>query len=292
MDTTAIKAAQLRTSFENMKEATGRGLVTALIAASDAINMRFNPAQYAADMAVRDVAKALEKEQEALKGVNEIASRMSGINNLNTQLKQQREEYDKLMATVKTPKPMEGMTVGDDNFLSQRLDWSRDPEIKDGIYAIGQAIDWMDEQIEEWLTDMDEDMKSEFFPNIEKANASVQTLGKSVGVMLVSQFDSLGVAIGESLSGAEGALNSLGQAIMQNLGNLLIMFGFQMGPAGLPLILAGAGMQLGGGIWKGLGSNNDSKATPNAMGAVNFKIKGNDLVGVMDRQSYSNNMNT
>ncbi|MBG7617699.1 MAG: hypothetical protein IZT57_04950, partial [Chloroflexi bacterium] len=113
---------------------------------------------------------------------------------------------------------------------------------------------------------------------------------------LVNSFDQLGVSIGKALSGAEDALKSLGLAILQNLGNILIMAGFAMGPAGLPLIIAGAAMQIGGGIFKGLGGGvSPSTAVGNSYsdgGNVNFRISGPDLVGTLQRNAYSQNMNT
>jgi hypothetical protein len=79
---------------------------------------------------------------------------------------------------------------------------------------------------------------------------------------------------------------------MQNLGNILIMMGAQTG--NLPLVLLGAGLQLGGGLLRGLGSKSATAQTGNsyAGSAVEFKIQGKDLVGTMQRQNYSNYMNT
>jgi len=82
---------------------------------------------------------------------------------------------------------------------------------------------------------------------------------------------------------------------MQNLGNILIMAGVSMGfPAGIPLIAAGAAIQLGGGILRGLGDKTPKMAGNTYAGGnnVNFRISGKDLVGVIDKQNYSNYMNT
>jgi len=120
-------------------------------------------------------------------------------------------------------------------------------------------------------------------------------VGAQVAYMLTSQFDAMGEAIGKAISGVEGAFKDLAMAIMQNLGNILIMAGVSMGfPAGIPLIAAGAAIQLGGGILKGLGDRGApaSVGSTYSGGSVNFRISGKDLVGVMDKQNYSNYMNT
>ena len=58
---------------------------------------------------------------------------------------------------------------------------------------------------------------------LDGIGAQADKLGNQIGMSLVSQFDSLGVAIGQFASGAEDSFKSLGDAIMQNLGNILIM---------------------------------------------------------------------
>lgn len=129
----------------------------------------------------------------------------------------------------------------------------------------------------------------------DEAAEEAQSLGATVGYMLVNQFDALGEAIGKAMSGAKDAIKELGIAILQNLGNILIMAGISAGfPAGLPLVIAGAAIQLGGGIFKGLGSGSPDLSRGGAMvgGDVNFRISGKDLVGTLDRQSYANGMNT
>ena len=119
---------------------------------------------------------------------------------------------------------------------------------------------------------------------LDGIGAQADKLGNQIGMSLVSQFDSLGVAIGQFASGAEDSFKSLGDAIMQNLGNILIMMGAQTG--NIPLLLAGAGLQLGGGFLRGFGSNATSqKSSVYSGGNVNFQISGQNLVGVMERQN-------
>ena len=119
---------------------------------------------------------------------------------------------------------------------------------------------------------------------LDGIGAQADKLGNQIGMSLVSQFDSLGVAIGQFASGAEDSFKGLGDAIMQNLGNILIMMGAQTG--NIPLLIAGAGLQLGGGFLRGFGSNATSqKSSVYSGGNVNFQISGQNLVGVMERQN-------
>ena len=120
---------------------------------------------------------------------------------------------------------------------------------------------------------------------------TAKELGDQIGMSLVNQFDILGVAIGKFASGAEDSFRGLGDAIMQNLGNILIMMGAQTGNLGL--VLAGAAIQLGGGILRGLGSNSNNQSINRAPGGeMRFRVEGNDLVTVLNRNNYSNNLNT
>ena len=120
---------------------------------------------------------------------------------------------------------------------------------------------------------------------MKDADAASKMLSNTVGVMLVSSFDDLGVAIGQSLAGADDALKGLAKTIGQNLGNILIMAGVRAG-FNVPLILAGIGIQLVGGIIRGLGSNVPDMQHTQGGGTVDFRISGNNLVGVLER-NYS-----
>ncbi len=123
------------------------------------------------------------------------------------------------------------------------------------------------------------------------AEAQAKQFGDQIGMSLINQFDKLGVAIGKFATGAEDSFRGLGDAIMQNLGNILIMMGAQTGNLGL--VLAGAAIQLGGGILRALGSNSNNQSINRAPGGeMRFRLEGNDLVTVLNRNNYSNNLNT
>ena len=63
--------------------------------------------------------------------------------------------------------------------------------------------------------------------------------------------------------------------------------------AGLPLVLAGIGSQIGGGVLGGLGSKGVSSSTGGTgSNSVNFKIQGKDLVGTLNRYNNYNSLNT
>jgi hypothetical protein len=127
---------------------------------------------------------------------------------------------------------------------------------------------------------------------MERSKAAMKEFGRLLSQTLVSQVDTLGESLAKFASGAEDSFKGLGDAIMQNLGNILIMMGAQSG--NLPIVLAGAAIQLGGGFLRGLGKDAPKMAgnTYAGGGNVNFRISGKDLVGVIDKQNYSNNMNT
>ncbi len=121
---------------------------------------------------------------------------------------------------------------------------------------------------------------------------SAEKLGTTVGVMLVNQFQSLGYAIGQSLSGVEGSFASLGKSILDNLGSILIMAGLSSTPIGWGLVIAGAAMQLGSGIFGGLGSSVNESSASNYSHNVTFSISGNNLVGVLDNTNDRTNVVT
>ena len=187
----------------------------------------------------------------------------------------------------------EQIFLGWDKFTSETA-----PEVN---HALSKMSSSMTKFINEGVVEMMAELDEEAIPTLQKASMEMlgfgkttEKVGQQIGVMLVSQFDSLGNAIGQALSGAEDALGNLGKAILNNLGNILIMAGLNMGPAGLPLIVAGAAMQLGSGILGGLGNKVDSSSIPrgSTSAGVTFRIEGKDLVGAIDRNGYYNNLNT
>jgi len=241
--------------------------------------------------------EVIDKEQDSLLAVRKIYEQQLAV------LKQIVTEQAKVteglpsLKKVTLPPPDEPGLLSDPNFV-KGLSWARDPSGAGASPVVGKTIEQLeainalggslDATIAGWADGWDKAFGSETFDKVSKVQTEVGKVGASVGMMLVSQFDSLGEAIGRTMAGAEGALKSLGLAIMQNLGNILIMAGFAMGPAGLPLILAGIGLQLGGGIIKGLGDKVDSRNSSSAYGSqgnVQFQISGQNLVGVLNRQN-------
>ena len=115
---------------------------------------------------------------------------------------------------------------------------------------------------------------------------------------LIDSFHALGTAIGETMAGIEGSLKKLAITIASNIGYILMMAGVQMlavNPAlGVGLLIAGGALQLGSGMIRGLDAGSKVPGGVNNPGNanVNFKISGKDLVAVIDRQGYSNNINT
>ena len=196
-----------------------------------------------------------------------------------------------------TDKPDMGLFQGlQENYSGGKifgLNWNREPDIFAGLPTKYDVMKSFDELIASYKQGWDE-MGKEVFPDLEKVALPTEGLAKMIGQTLVSQFDQLGYAIGQFASGAEGAFKSLGDTIMQNLGNILIMMAAGMGPAGLPLLLAGIGLQLGGGILRGLGNNTSGvrNGSGSSGGQVNFRIQGKDLHGTLQRYNDYNLMNT
>jgi len=121
---------------------------------------------------------------------------------------------------------------------------------------------------------------------MEDVTVEAEKMGRSVGMTLVNSFESLGESIGKVLGGATDALRDLGRMILQNLGNILIMAGFQSMNIGM--IVAGAAIQLGGGIIRGLGSQSSVPTTSLGYASqanVQFQISGQNLVGTLNRQN-------
>ena len=297
LDTTAIKMAQMNAAWEDWKEGAGGAAIQFLVAANNLVQLvsptqKYTQEVFAQKMMLEAVTEAMEEYNKTILQGFDIADRFSGIKGAKEGLR----EYRKLMETVKTV-DAGGLTSVEDAFFSglQGLDWSVVPNINEGLSTTLELSKSLDEAWEEWAEIMEDDVANSFFPTMDKMQMETQKLGQMVGVMMVQQFDSLGEAIGRSLNGAEDALNDLGQAILANLGNILIMAGLQMGPAGLPLIIAGAGLQLGSGLIRGLGSSTSDSVQAGRSGgggSVNFNISGRNLTGVLERNSTYQNQVT
>jgi hypothetical protein len=131
---------------------------------------------------------------------------------------------------------------------------------------------------------------------MEQAEKITDKLKKAVGVELVSSFFTLGNAVGEALTGVTDSLKKLAITIAQNLGYILMMAGLEMlavnPAAGAGLIVAGGVLQLGSGLIRGLGSSVGNTGGGPFGGDHTFRIEGKDLVTVLERQTYSDNLNT
>jgi len=317
-----VAFTQLQNRFGDFKETIGKGLRSALIRASDIIRQQFNPEAYLAEMAtrgyndaVRELTESMEeltagmgtssffrKQEEdaekARKKAEEVAAAMAKIPDVLPHVLP--EGFDEAFGTM--TKGADGKNKYTTGTVLQGLTWDREPQMATPSPVIDKTIEQlqamaglqslMDETIAGWTEGMDEAFGAETFEKVEKVKTGFEGFGEMIGMSLVSQFDSLGEAIGKFASGAEDSFKGLGDAIMQNLGNILIMMGAQSG--NLPLVLAGAAIQLGGGFLRGLGKNAPKMAGNTYAGGnnVNFRISGKDLVGVIDKQNYSNYMNT
>ena len=305
MDTTAIQAAQLRARFEDLKEEAGHGLIEAFIGVANVLEMKFNPQMSAARSIARDINKeldeiskrttigpvsieqlfALEKAKRGLSSPTPAKSTLPSVSRPSTFMEQFPLGHANISEDYQT-------TL---NILEHKLKYIADtglPNINEGLATTADLAENFDEWLNEITNDFEESLGDESFTKVDKMNTGVDKLGASVGVMLVGSFDSLGEAIGRSLAGAESGIQDLGKAILQNLGSILIMAGFQSG--NIPMIVAGAALQLGSGIMRGLGSGTEAGYSSYTGGAnnVNFTISGNNLVGVLERHNNKHDMIT
>lgn len=291
MDTTATKIAQLNARFKNTKEVIGKGLVEGITFLSDAFNAKFNLAQYAADMALRATNEALKEQADDLRSLAAVEERMGMLSERKKEWQaQEYEDWKKINSELQLAIALKQELADIENRI-----WGAAVEDASGFTHEGTRKattnygEWgyLDDNVEstEGLSDGLENVKDK----TEELNEEFTNLGQNVGVMLVNQFANLGSAIGAALAGAEGALASLGEAIFQNIGNLLIMLGAQTG--NVPLAIAGAAIQLGSGIFGGLRGAQTTEGSGMG-GVVNFRVKGQDLVTSIDRTNYSNNLNT
>ena len=300
-----VAFTQLQNRFGDFKETIGKGLRSALIRASDIIRQRFNPEAYLAEMATRgynDAVRELEQSLEELGAGMGTSSFFRKQEEDAEKARKKAEEVAAAMAKIPNVLPNvlpEGFeqAFGAGGGVLQGMWTGIDPttNVTAAYDAQTTAVRNLSAALDDYALDgLDAAFGAESFAKLEKFNVEVQDIGSMIGMNLVNQFDSLGESIGKFASGAEDAFKGLGDAIMQNLGNILIMMGAQMGPAGLPFVLAGAALQLGGGFLRGLGKDAPKMAgnTYAGGGSVNFRISGKDLVGVIDKQNYSNYMNT
>jgi len=234
--------------------------------------------------------KQINERQDAMLSVLRVfESQAKALSNLNSEVDELITDLPKIKEI--TDQMDKGLFQGlQENYTGGKmfgLDWTQAPGYMDAVAEHDANVRDIMASLDAFANKGLENFESLGDGLVQKVQNPMEGLGKMIGQNLVMQFDQLGVAIGQFASGAEGAFNSLGQAIMQNLGNILIMMASSMGPAGLPLLLAGIGLQLGGGILKGLGDRSPSTNTLPGQGSntVNFQISGSNLVGVLDRHN-------
>ncbi|GAG40471.1 unnamed protein product, partial [marine sediment metagenome] len=180
MDTTTIKIARLNTAFENTKEKVGKGLVNALTFAVDVYNNKFNPAQYAADLAMRATNDTLLEYTANLNKVANVEERMGSLLRLKNAQRAKELEYLKQMATVMTPNAADPMSQLDDSRIQQAaFTFTQDPKSQSGFGAQVAMMDHMNEQVAEWEQGW-RDAGNEVFGQVDKVNASMEDMGQNV----------------------------------------------------------------------------------------------------------------
>ena len=160
-------------------------------------------------------------------------------------------------------------------------------------YLPGAPMSWsyLWQEDPEEIIEEDVDGAIAEFERLEKAFEDLKdSLEKSIGQLMLSYISDFGEAIGSMVAGVKYDFERLGQTIMENIGNIMLLTGIQMMQLGTPeFIAAGAGLALGGGllqlgsgIWRGAskdGSENE----------ILLRARGNDLVGTISSQAAYRN---
>jgi len=113
---------------------------------------------------------------------------------------------------------------------------------------------------------------------LQKVGESVASLAADIGGNLAQ---SLGMAIGAGESMGD-VFADMGAMVASALGDILIMTGSMMGPAGIPLVLAGLGMKFAGGLIQGFSERSDNQSYDSGAGTGYYNkgssfIYGNDI---------------
>lgn len=297
-DTFGTRIERVNARFQNLKVTIGDGLKTALVEVVDFIETRFNPALQRDLIIDKTITKSLETLQANLDKIKaagdigplglrletgQIGEDFSGgyaasiQAQMTEQLKKEYEEWLKLNDVLRASRLRMEESTWTTNILKQSFQdlASQITSVnKEGKQLTG-LWDFLDnpDEVISGEDDVTEWIRAADLAALELQNTIMQ---------VASSFASLGTEIGRAMAGAEGAMESLGAAILQNVGNLMMMMGATSG--NLPLFLAGAAIQLGSGIINGLGSGQSNTAVNSSFGPnVRFNISGRNLVGSAER---------
>jgi len=220
----------------------------------------------------------LKAERDALILIqNKLEETDPQLAKVNTRLTEIEETIKRIKA-VGTPLP--------DVLVPNNLN-TEDYVLPDGFMDIDTGTETWIESLRRRREEMER-----FRDSLKETGVDAEDIGTQIGMTMVNSLDSLGEAFARLKMGAEGALNDLGELLLKNLGNILMMVGMSTSPIGWGLVAAGAALQFGSGILSGLGSSAPSGQGANSSGTVDFRISGNDLVGALQRNNVRNSLVT
>jgi hypothetical protein len=128
------------------------------------------------------------------------------------------------------------------------------PAIDGMAEAWSYAFDLMDMNDE---PPIDEPELNALLQRIDTIKDAYSDMGQQIKMLMTNIASDAAFGFGMAISGAESfadVLRDLGVQILASLGDILISAGVTMGPAGLPLILAGLVMKFGAGLLRGSGN--------------------------------------
>jgi len=289
LDTTVTKLARAQAEWANFKVLTGEGLTKAFLTVSDALKIVYNPTLYASEQATRDL-------QDAVNDLSIDLSRLGNLDKLKSQMRAERAEYQRLMATVKTPDWGPGMNQIEDSYFSgNKAFWDdfqsgfeQKPQLATWSPVLGETVEeleamaglvgLMDDLFAEWDEEMQEALGRETIDAVKTVNAELSDLGNTQRVIMVG-FLELGRVIGTVMNGAEQDTADLAQTLMNSVGQIL------MSTNNIYAMIAGGLLQLGSGIWDAfeedaVNMNNYNQQQAN----VDFNISGQNLQGTLNTQ--------
>ena len=294
IDTAATQMAQYNAQWKDFKENYGKAGIRALVNLQEFINTGLNPTVFIAEKYQKKYNDELERlnsivrkiPDEALDPLNLFDQDSLSVGNFRAS---GFWRMANMIAEMDIPPAIPAIKEIEDFKMPTELKDLLDGHVFDFSEGPGFGALFPDEETQREQLDYFERILKKF----EETNDEAGALANTIGIQMVLSFANMGDAIGKAMAGAEDSLESLGQAIFQNIGNILMMAGLSaVGGVNVAMVAAGAALQLGSGIFGGFrGAQQDQPGTNNAA-IVNFQISGSNLSGTQRRYADFKNIVT